>query len=228
MAAARNLPKHTRKSSGKIFKAMREEVDELLRGRRPFQWPLEFPEVFVGGENGLSAIVSNPPFQGGRMITGVLGTDYRDYLLEYLAHGKRGHADLCSYFFLRASQLVHQGGTCGLLATNTIAQGDTREVGLDQLVSEGWTIPRAVPSRKWPGTASLEVAHVWLLHGYWHGPYLLDEKEVGGITPFLLPPGAIQGKPHTLVANLDKCFQGSVVLGMGFVLEPEEALSLIC
>src|SRR6266516_3397895 len=29
------------------FKEMREEVDELLKGRRPFHWPLEFPEVFV-------------------------------------------------------------------------------------------------------------------------------------------------------------------------------------
>ena len=58
---------------------------------------------------------------------------------------------------------------CGLLATNTIAQGDTREVGLEQIVSTGWTIPRAVPSRKWPGEASLEVAHVWLRHGDWRG-----------------------------------------------------------
>ena len=51
------------------FKAMREEVDELLKGRRPFHWPLEFPEVFVGGleeERGFAAIVSNPPFQGGQ------------------------------------------------------------------------------------------------------------------------------------------------------------------
>jgi hypothetical protein len=118
------------------FKAMREEVDELLKGRRPFHWPLEFPEVFVGGleeERGFAAIISNPPFQGGQKITGSLGTDYRDYLVEYLANSKRGSADLCAYFFLRASQLVRQGGQCGLLATNTISQGDTREVGLEQI-----------------------------------------------------------------------------------------------
>ena len=35
--------------------------------------------------------------------------------------------------FLRASQLVRRMVQCGLLATNTIAQGDTREVGLDQI-----------------------------------------------------------------------------------------------
>jgi hypothetical protein len=212
------------------FDMMRKEVDELLKGRRPFHWPLEFPEVFVGGweeEKGFAAIVSNPPFQGGQKITGALGTDYRDYLVEYLAHNKRGSADLCAYFFLRATQFVHQEGQCGLLATNTIAQGDTREVGLDQIVVAGWTIPYAVPSRKWPGEASLEVAHIWLRRGEWYGPSMLNDRPVEGITSFLTQKEAIQGKPYRLVANADKSFQGSIVLGMGFVLEPEEAHALI-
>src|SRR5947209_19403425 len=103
------------------FRVMREEVDELLKERRPFHWPLEFPEVFVGGleeERGFAAIVSNPPFQGGQKITGALGTDYRGYLVKYLANGKRGSADLCAYFFLRATQLVRRKGMVALLATN--------------------------------------------------------------------------------------------------------------
>src|SRR5439155_7833232 len=211
------------------FDAMRDEIDELLKGRRPFHWPLEFPEVFVGDmeeESGFAAIISNPPFQGGQKITGALGTDYRDYLVEHLAHGKRGSADLCAYFFLRASQLVRSGGQCGLLATNTIAQGDTREVGLDQIVAASWTIPRAVPSRKWPGMAALEVAHIWLRHAVWLGLYWLDDKSVGGISPYLTEVEEIQGKPFKLFANADKSFQGSIVLGMGFVLEPEAALML--
>ncbi len=219
------------KNDGRIaFKKLRKEVDDLLRERRPFHWPLEFPEVFAVGmeeERGFAAIISNPPFQGGQKITGTLGTDYRDYLVEYLANGKRGSADLCVYFFLRAGRLVHQDGMCGLLATNTIAQGDTREVGLDQIVAAGWTIPRAVPSRKWPGTASLEVAQVWLRRSEWHGLYLLDDKIVRGITPFLTPLGLAEDKPYNLVANLGKSFQGSNVLGMGFTMEPEEAQALI-
>src|SRR6266571_4951793 len=169
------------------YKKLREEVDALLVGRRPFHWPLEFPEVFAVGmeeERGFAGIVINPPFQGGQKITGALGTDYRDYLVEYLANGKRGSADLCAYFFLRASDLICEEGQCGLLATNTIAQGDTREVGLDQITSKGWVIPRTVPSRKWPGMASLEVAHVWLKHGDWQGPFILDEKPVKAITSY--------------------------------------------
>ncbi|MDQ2907389.1 MAG: restriction endonuclease, partial [Chloroflexota bacterium] len=212
------------------FKRLRAEVDALLRGRKPFHWFLEFPEVFTGksdDEAGFAAIVSNPPFQGGQKITGAIGTDYRDYLVSYLANGKRGSADLCAYFFLQATRLVQYEGMCALLATNTIAQGDTREVGLDQIVASEWTIPRAVPSRKWPGEASLEVAYIWLRHGIWQGFYVLDEMNVVNITTSLTIPGKAQGKPYTLYANTGKSFIGSFVLGMGFILTPEEAQALI-
>jgi hypothetical protein len=32
---------------------------------------------------GVAAVVGNPPFQGGQKITGALGTNYREYLVEY-------------------------------------------------------------------------------------------------------------------------------------------------
>jgi hypothetical protein len=90
-----------------------------------------------------------------------------------------------------------------------------------------FSIIRAVPSTPWPGVAALEVSHVWLYRGTWAGEYYLNDAQVAGITPFLTPPGRLQGKPHRLQANEDKSFQGSIVLGMGFVLEPEQAASLI-
>ncbi|MGB3263035.1 MAG: DNA methyltransferase [Microcoleus sp.] len=197
--------------------------------RKTFHWALEFPEVFLSdlSGKGFDALVGNPPFQGGKKITGVLGTDYRDFLVERIAREKKGVADLCAYFFLRAQQLLNSQGGFGLVATNTIAQGDTREVGLDQLVANHCVITRAVPSRKWEGTASLEVAHVWLRKGSWQGEFILDEKPVDGITAFLTTPGKAVGNPERLAANQTKSFQGSVVLGMGFVLTPEEAQALI-
>jgi hypothetical protein len=197
--------------------------------RKTFHWALEFPEVFLSdlSGKGFDALVGNPPFQGAQKITGVLGTDYRDFLVERIANGKRGSADLCAYFFLRAQQLLNSQGGFGLVATNTIAQGDSREVGLDQLVANHCVITRAVPSRKWEGSASLEVAHIWLRKGNWQGEFILDEKPVDGITAFLTTPGKAVGNPHRLVANQDKSFQGSIVLGMGFVLTPEEAQALI-
>lgn len=195
--------------------------------RKPFHWVVEFPEVFQRKEKGFDAIVGNPPFMGGQKITGALGTDYRNYLVDFLAGGQRGSADICAYFFLQANDLMNHNGGFGLLATNTIAQGDTREVGMDQLVDKGCIIPRAVSSRKWPGEASLEVAHVWLRRSGWKNDYNLNDNKVSGITSFLTKPGVATGKPHRLAANADKSFQGSIVLGMGFVLTPDEAQALI-
>jgi hypothetical protein len=144
-----------------------------------------------------------------------------------LAGGAKGSADLCAYFFLRASTLLRDAAGFGFLATNTIAQGDTREVGLDRIVERGCTIIRAIPTRRWPGEASLEVAVVWIRRGQWAGSSMLDEQPVEGITPYLTRLTGIGGKPNRLIVNLGKAFQGSNVLGMGFVLEPAEAERLI-
>ncbi|MBX7224328.1 MAG: restriction endonuclease, partial [Blastocatellia bacterium] len=208
--------------------ALRQKAERILKGRRLFHWALEFPEVFAAERGGFDGLVGNPPFQGGKLITGTLGTDYREFLVEHLANSKRGNADLCAYFFLRAQSLLKSGGNFGLIATNTIAQGDTREVGLDQLATNGATIFRAVPSVPWPGTAALEVAKIWLRSGnHWQGEIVLDEKPVGGITPFLTVPSKALGNPYRLKANENKSFIGSIVLGMGFILPPEEAQKLI-
>jgi hypothetical protein len=202
------------------------EAQGILAGRRPFHWPVEFPEVFLHG-GGFDAIVGNPPFIGGKRITGALGADYREYLVEFIGHGVRGNADYVAYFFLRAEALLKPGGTAGLLATNSIAQGDTREVGLDQVIAHGTTIYRAISSRKWPGEASLEVAHIWFRNGAWKGPFTLDEASVTGITSHLQQPRAVIGNPCRLAANAAKSYIGVYVLGMGFVLEAEEARRLL-
>jgi hypothetical protein len=212
------------------LEALRPEARRLLdsglpaaaSARRPFHWAIEFPEILVDGD-GFDAVIGNPPFMGGQKITGALGTPYRDYLVGYIANGQRGSADICAYFFLRAWGLLRRTGQCALLATNTIAQGDTREVGLDRLATQGAVIPRAVASRKWPGQANLEVAEVWLRKGDWAGPFVLEDKVVPGITAQLTPPGEVTGKPFRLKANEGRSFQGSIVLGLGFTMTPEEA-----
>lgn len=196
--------------------------------REPFHWLLEFPEVFASEENpGFDAVVGNPPFIGGQKITGVLGTDYREFLVAYLGAGKRGSADLVAYFFLQAGRLVRASGSFGLLATNTLAQGDTREVGLDQLAATSSVPVRAVPSRKWPGRANLEISQVWLHRGPWDGGFRLNDEPVRGLTPALTVPGRVTGNPYRLAANAKKSFIGSLIVGMGFILSAEEAHELI-
>jgi hypothetical protein len=189
--------------------------------RRPLHWALEFPEVRE--HSGFDAVVGNPPFQGGRKISGALGGQYRDYLVTWLADGQTGGADLVAYFYLRAAELLRADGGFGLIATNTIAQGDTREVGLDQLLERGLTLHRAISSEPWPGGASLEMATVWARREGWRGGYDLDRVEVGGITTSLAVRSRVEGKAQRLAANSGRSFQGSIVLGMGFVLSPVEA-----
>ncbi len=194
--------------------------------RRTFHWAVEFPEVFANGRVGFDAVVSNPPFSGGQHITGQHGTDYRNHLVAYLAFGKRGSADLCSYFFLRAFSVTNRQGHMSMLATNTVAQGDTREVGLDQIVHFGGTITRAVSTRSWPGDASIEVGQVWICGGNWSGVLFLDGLLVPSIGPNLHVVGSVLGNPKMLRANEGMSFQGSVILGLGFTMSPEEANDL--
>ena len=181
-----------------------------------------------GVRTGFDAVVGNPPFQGGQHLTGLFGTPYRDYLVNHIAGGQKGSADLCAYFFLRAYRLLRAGGAFGLIATNTIAQGDTREVGLVQLDQAGAAIYRAANNLTWPGAAAVVVDVVHVYKGAYRGARCLDDQPVAFITP-LLDDIAVDGHylPRRLLANAGKSFQGSIVLGMGFVLTPEEAQALI-
>ena len=191
-------------------------------------WPLEFPEVFEQG--GFDAVIGNPPFLGGQKLTGAMGTNMRDWYVNQIAGGKKGSADLCAYFFLTAFGQLKLNGALGLLATNTIAQGATREVGLDQMVNQCFTITRAIRSEKWPSSsASLEYAAVWGLKGTVARVVIrvCDGHVVQVISSLLEPQGNAVGKPTELKENDGIAFIGCYVLGMGFVLEPEEAAGWI-
>src|SRR5690606_32039834 len=160
---------------------------------------------------------------GSQRISGPRGQDSREYVVAQIAHGTAGNADLVAFFFLRAAQIARR---FGLLATHTISQGDTREVGLDQLTEHGWTIYRAVKSTKWPGEASLEIAKVWATKDDWSGCHTLDGLAVRGITPTLDPASRVSGNPERLAANAGRSYIGSLLNGIGFVIEPGEAEKL--
>jgi hypothetical protein len=193
--------------------------------RRPFHWLTEFPEVFLRENAGFDAIVGNPPFVGGKKITGLLGTDYRDFVVLNHAEGRKGHADLCAYFFLRAMQLLRTGGNAGLLAVNTIAEGDTRQVGLEAMLKAGNAIYAAWPNFAWPGEASVMASEVHLHRGPWRGGYMLSGMSVPTVSAFL--SGEDEWSPKPLAANTNKAFIGSYVLGMGFTVTEAEAQALI-
>ena len=194
---------------------------------KPLHWILAVPDVMERG--GFDAVIGNPPFLGGQKLTGALGTNVRDWFVHVLA-GKNGSANLVAYFFLRAMSLLTDQGNLGLIATNTVAQGDTRQVGLDQMVRDGFTITRSIQSRSWPAaSANLEYAAVWGTRGSVAPavPRVADDVPVKRVSTLLEPAGRVDGDPARLNENTDIAFQGCIVLGMGFVLEPDEAAAWI-
>ncbi|GAA3413747.1 Eco57I restriction-modification methylase domain-containing protein [Streptosporangium vulgare] len=196
--------------------------------RQPIHWPLVFPEV--SEQEGFDAIIGNPPFLGGKKISGTSGSIYRDHLVEAIANGVKGNADLVTYFTLRAHGLLNSGGQTGIIATNTLAQGDSREVGLDQLVMQGTVIRKCIKSRPWPSkSAVLEYCAIWTTQA------VLGEKAeikaegvvVSGITASLDPESRVSGNPYRLAASRGRAFIGNFVNGIGFVMADGEADSLI-
>ncbi|MHC3450308.1 Eco57I restriction-modification methylase domain-containing protein [Streptomyces prasinus] len=206
------------------------ELPEGGLERRPVHWPLVFPEVF-SRRGGFDAVVGNPPFLGGSKITGVLGEDYREHLVEYVADQRRGKADLVAYFELRAHGLLNSHGQSGLIATNTLAQGDTREVGLDQLQTAGVCIRRAIKSAPWPSSsAALEYCAVWTSKG----PVAPGALSVlggqivpNGINTSLNPETRELSWCERLKGASELCFGGCKPDSLGFTLPKAEALTWI-
>jgi hypothetical protein len=198
--------------------------------RIPVHWPLEFAEVFAE-RGGFDALVGNPPFLGGKKLTGALGEAYREYMVDFLANSKRGSADLVSYFTLRAHDLLNRTGQSGLIATNTLAQGDTREVGLDQLHAAGVEIRRAVKSAPWPSaSAMLEYCAIWTSSGLMakNANRVLDGTVVpNGIATSLNPATREASWAEPLRRNSQLSHIGSLVLGLGFTLPETRAKSWI-
>ena len=195
-----------------------------MEGRRneempfaPFHWEIEFPEVFERENPGFDALVGNPPFAGKNSVAAGNVTGYPVWLKE-LNEESHGNADLVAHFYRRAFNLIRDGGTFGLIATNTIAQGDTRSTGLRWICEHGGEIYRATKRVKWPGDAAVIVSVLHVTRGEHISNRVLDGEMVDRITAFLFHRGG-HADPVRLSANAGKSFVGSYVLGMGFTFD---------
>jgi hypothetical protein len=196
------------------------EAQKILDGKRPFHWPVEFPEVFLHG-SGFDAIVGNPPFMGGRSISTNFGENYLLYL-KSLVGSSVGQTDLCAYFFRRAHALIKDEGTFGLLGTNTVAEGDTGQTGLAAITDSGGSLYAAVPSVPWPGAASVFISQVHSYKGSWKGVVLLDGAPVAGLD-CRLHPRVVSTNVLPMPVNEGISFKGVDLGGLGFSLDLEEA-----
>jgi hypothetical protein len=219
---ARDLKEHG-------FVAVDGEIDKTIaklragvKGIHPFYWELEYPEVFAIDERGeqtggFDVIVGNPPFLGGKRISTALGDGYRDWL-PTVHLDSNNNADLAAHFFRRAFALLREGGCFGLIATNTIGQGDTRGTGLRWICEHRGVIYRATKRLKWPGEAAVVVSVVHISKGPTTGPILLNGREVPWVSAYLFHQGG-NDPPAPLKANADKSFIGCYTMGMGFTFD---------
>ena len=217
------------------------EMQQEIRARLPvFHWMLEYPEVFYeerpdplqesarDGAAHLDGVVGNPPFLGGRQISGSLGNPYRDWILRQHSES-HGNADLVAHFFRRAADLLGQHGTLGLLATSTIAEGDTRSTSLVWLLRHDFAIYSARSSFQWPGAAAVIVASVHAAIGTPRravSTTRLDNADVAKINSSLRA-GPERDDPVRLLANRGLTSQGSKIYGEGFILTDAERENLI-
>jgi hypothetical protein len=210
------------------------QAEALATKQRFFHWPLELPEVVslpadsssearLGG-GGFDVVIGNPPFMGGLKISGAFGDKYRHWLTtQYVPFGNR--ADLCAVLFRRAFQGIKTAGRLGMIATNTIGQGDTRQAGLASILRTGGTIAFARRFVKWPGQANVEVNLVALAKGGIGQQVSLDGMPADFISSRLDPEP--EAEPQGLLQNEDKAFIADNLHGIGFVVEGSEAELLL-
>jgi hypothetical protein len=189
---------------------------------QPFHWQIEFPEVFTidakgNPTGGFDAIVGNPPFAGKNTIISGNREGYLDWLMSVHSDA-HGNADLVAQFFRRAFNLIQSKGCFGLIATNTIGQGDTRSTGLRWICTNGGTIYEARRRCRWPGQAAVVVSVVHVSKSSQFPSCVLDGRSVDKITAYLFHSGG-HDDPASLIENSHKSFNGTCILGMGFTFD---------
>ncbi len=183
-----------------------------------FVWARGFNSVFARDNPGFDVIVGNPPFMGGVRISGATSPEYLRILTAKFP-GTGGQADLVAYFFRQSFNNLRNGGTLGLLATNTISQGATRKASLLEIVRSGGEIYAAERRVPWVGPAAVMPSAVWIIKNCrYAGPCMLDGVPHAKITAFLVPHGSSED-PQRLAANLGLVFKGVEPYGDGFVFE---------
>lgn len=190
--------------------------------KRFFHWFLEFPQVFSNG--GFNCILGNPPFLGDRRLKEAYGEEFLEWIRHRFSNGAT--VDLVVYFFLRINELLISGGFQSLITSNTIVKGKAREYGLEQIVKKGSNINFGIQIMKWPGVAAVEVSLISIFKGKWGSECYLNNKPVDLINTYL-EDSEESVEPLKLFKNSNLSYQGSLVLGKGFVLNKNEGLKII-
>ena len=165
------------------------------------------------------AIIGNPPFLGGKHMRIALGDEYIDRVFTRFPDVKDS-VDFCAYWFRIANNNLELNGRAGLVATNSISQGKSRAAALDYVAQNGGHIYAAVSTQPWSGEAKV---HVSLINWSKEKPklYYLDNLAVSSINSSLQATIDVS-QAARLSANSNKCFQGIIPVGMGFIVTQQQ------
>lgn len=153
-----------------------------------------------------------------------MGEKYREYLVNYV--GIRTPCDLVAYFFFKAFRLTKDKGTLGLIACNTISEGDTREVALHPIINSGaGSIYSAIPEEAWTGKAAVVTSRLHIFKGEWLGAKYLSGSPVSYISEYL--SDREEWNPLKLKSTPCKASIGVNPLGMGFTVSEPEAMEYL-
>ncbi|MEH2254257.1 DNA methyltransferase [Nostoc sp.] len=165
------------------------------------------------------AIIGNPPFLGGKHLRIALGDEYIDKVFKRFTNVKDS-VDFCAYWFRLAHEHIDEKGRAGLVATNSISQGKSRIATLDYINKNSGHIHEAVSTQPWSGEAKV---HVSIVNWSKQNPnkYYLDNQVVARINSSLKSTIDVS-QAMRLKANLNKCFQGVIPVGAGFIVTEEQ------
>ncbi len=165
------------------------------------------------------AIIGNPPFLGGKHLRIALGDEYIDRVFKRFPNVKDS-IDFCAYWFRLAHEHIDEKGRVGLVATNSISQGKSRIATLDYIQKNSGYIHEAVSTQPWSGEAKV---HVSIVNWSKENPkkYYLDNQVVARINSSLKSTTDVS-QAVRLQANLNKCFQGVIPIGKGFIVTEQQ------
>lgn len=171
---------------------------------------------------GFSAVLGNPPFLGGQKITGQFGDQFRMFVLCNIANSVKGSADLCAYFLLQIEQILSiKNGFSGMVFTNTISEGDTREVGIAQIYPSKLHFFSVMKDHPWAGDVSVVVSLITSSRVL-QPKVFLNSKEVRGINTRLIAGSSSSWHPVPLPRKKNSAFMGDNLYGAGFQISEEQ------
>ena len=95
-----------------VLKYFRIHLSSDSPYKKPFLWPLEFPEVFDNG--GFDVVIANPPYVRQEKLS---PEDQQAYAASF-PKVHTGMADLLVYFYERAIHVLREGGRLAFITSN--------------------------------------------------------------------------------------------------------------